>query len=119
MNQPTRASAAATARRIRELNDIFRRTLVIRHGHVLITCGVSALPVADQAAIMRKVQTFDAFTDGNDPHGEHDFGAIAHDGTRYFWKIDYYDLQKRYASPDPADPTVTCRVLTVMRADEY
>jgi hypothetical protein len=35
------------------------------------------------------------------------------------WKIDYYDRSRRYHSPDPADPKLTVRVLTVMRADEY
>jgi hypothetical protein len=66
-----------------------------------------------------RVVTFEAFTPGDDPHGEHDFGAIKHAGVRYFWKIDYYDLAKQFGSPDAADPTVTTRVLTIMRADEY
>lgn len=69
--------------------------------------------------MLRKVREFDAFDAGNDPHGEHDFGAIEHDDFRYFFKIDYYDLACRYGSPDPTNPAVTVRVLTVMRADEY
>ncbi len=109
----------STSLRIRELNDAFRQTLIADHGHVLITRGVAALPDADQRAVIRQVQTFTAFTPDNDPHGEHDFGAFDHVGTRYFWKIDYYDLACGQASPDPSDPAVTCRVLTVMRADEY
>ena len=62
---------------------------------------------------------FDAFTDDNDPYGEHDFGAIDEGGVRCFWKIDNYDRATEMGSPDPADPAVTTRVLTVMRADEY
>ena len=105
-----------TASRIRELNDRFRRTFI--GGRVTLTRGVADdHEVAVQ--LLAAVRTFDAFTDDNDPHGEHDFGAIDHAGIRYFWKIDYYDLQLAGASPDPADPAVTVRVLTVMRADEY
>ena len=63
--------------------------------------------------------SFTTFDAGNDPHGEHDFGALAFGAERYFWKIDYYDADLTFASPDPADPTVTRRVMTIMRADEY
>jgi hypothetical protein len=38
---------------------------------------------------------------------------------RHFWKIDSYDRNTEFGSPDPADPDVTTRVLTIMRADEY
>jgi hypothetical protein len=65
------------------------------------------------------VRRFDAFTPDNDPHGEHDFGAIEFGTTTYFFKIDYYDLSKTVGSPDPADLAVTHPVLSIMRADEY
>ena len=45
--------------------------------------------------------------------------GIEHEGVSYLWKVDCYDLSLEYASPDPADPAVTTRVLTIMRADEY
>lgn len=37
----------------------------------------------------------------------------------YYWKIDYYDRNLEFHSPDPADPSATVRVLTIMRVDEY
>jgi hypothetical protein len=35
------------------------------------------------------------------------------------WKIEYYDRELKSGSPDPADESVTTRVLTVMLAEEY
>lgn len=63
------------------------------------------------------MQTFDAFTADNDPHGEHDFGTVEHGGTRIVWKIDDYPPPDReHGSEDPADPA---QVLTLMLAEEY
>ena len=103
--------------RIRDLNDAFRRTSV--SGTVVITAGVEALPSNRRRSILAKVRAFDAFTEDNDPHEEHDFGVVENGGVRCFWKIDYYDREMEYGSPDPAEPAVTTRVLTVMLADEY
>jgi len=100
-----------------QLNDAFRHTFV--GGKVVMTPGVSALGETGIAAVLRQVAAFDAFTLDNDPFGEHDFGTLVHAGVTYFWKIDAYDRACEYGSPDPLDPAVTCRVLTVMRADEY
>jgi hypothetical protein len=36
-----------------------------------------------------------------------------------FFKIDYYDRTLTHHSSDPADPTVTSRIITVMLAEEY
>ncbi|MBD8902577.1 hypothetical protein MBTS_10070, partial [Methylobacterium bullatum] len=40
-------------------------------------------------------------------------------GQRCFWKIDTYDRAMVGHSPDPADPAVTVRVLTILLAQEY
>lgn len=69
--------------------------------------------------MLRIIRDFDAFDEGNDPHGERDFGRFEFEGTACLWKIDYYDLELKYGSEDPADPRKTRRMLTVMTAAEY
>jgi len=108
--------AAATAV-IRELNDAFRQSFV--GGKVVLTASVAALQENDQASVLELVRSFREFDTGNDPHGEHDFGAVTHADVTYFWKIDYYGPNLDTGSENPADPAVTTRVLTIMRADEY
>ncbi|MQB05741.1 DUF3768 domain-containing protein [Agrobacterium tumefaciens] len=107
----------AQTRRIRELNDVFRTTWLT--GKVLLTSGIQNLPDSTQSRIAEAVQGFNAFTPDNDPHGEHDFGAVTINGHKVFWKIDYYDPTLQYGSEDPANPAVTKRVLTIMLAEEY
>jgi Protein of unknown function (DUF3768) len=103
--------------RIREFNDSLRRTF--SGGKVVMTDGVAALPEIDLAQLLTKVRRFDEFTNDNDPHGEHDFGSVQLAGQTYFFKVDYYAPDMDGGSEDPADPTKTTRVLTIMRADEY
>lgn len=102
---------------IRALNDAFRTTMT--GGRVMMTAGVDALPSDVKAVVIRQVATFSEFTEDNDPHGEHDFGNFTLAGQKFFWKIDYYDANMEFGSEDPADPTKTTRVLTIMLASEY
>ena len=106
-----------SAEKVRELNDRFRRTMT--GGRVMLTAGVDALPSDVKAVAIRRVATFSEFTADNDPHGEHDFGSFTLAGRKFFWKIDQYDANMEFGSEDPADPTKTTRVLTVMLASEY
>ena len=99
------------------LNDAFRRTFT--GGKIVMTDGVAALPEKDLAQLLAKVRSFDEFTVDNDPHHEHDFGTIKLEDATYFFKLDYYAPDMEGGSEDPADPTKTTRVLTIMRADEY
>lgn len=69
--------------------------------------------------IIAAVAAFSDFTQDNDPHHEHDCAVMTVDEHRIIWKIDAYDREMTFASPDPADPAVTVRVLTIMLADEY
>lgn len=107
-----------TTERIAELNDLLRRTF-FAGGRTVTTPGIRAMSEADQAAIFAKVQAFNAFTQDNNPHGERDFGSFTHNGHRVCWKIDYYDPTLTWGSEDPADPSRTVRVLTIMLALEY
>jgi len=103
--------------RIRELNDDLRRHLY--NGGVFMTPGIAALGEEAIGRLANAIATFDDFCAANDPHGEHDFGAFDFDGTPVMFKIDYYDKDRSFHSPDPADPTATERVITIMLAEEY
>lgn len=47
-----------------------------------------------------------------------DRGDFLVDGVRVFFAIDCYDLKLEYGSEDPADASVTCRVLTIMLRED-
>lgn len=113
----TQTDASSRPDRIRTLNDAFRQTFV--GGTVLLTDGVMALAAEPRRSLLAAIRAFTAFDDGNDPYGKHDFGAVDIEGERFFFKIDAYDRSMEAGSPDPSDPAVTSRVLTIMRADEY
>ena len=102
---------------IAELNDDLRR--LGRGGRIMITQGVLGLGEDTRAKVLHSVRRFDAFDKRNDPYGEHDCVIVEVEGHSILWKIDYYDTTLTMHSPDPADPDVTCRVLTIMLADEY
>ena len=104
-------------KKIAELNDAFRETF--RGGEVLLTASVAALPSMVKAQALLQVSSFNSFTRDNDPHGEHDFGSFEQGGQKFFWKIDYYDQELQYGSPDPSKPELTTRALTIMFAHEY
>jgi hypothetical protein len=107
----------ARVERIRQLNDQFRSTG--RGGVVLLTNGVAALGSEQVKKVFSAVMRFADFGPDNDPWAEHDCAAVEVDARSIIWKIDYYDRQRQRHSPNPADPKVTVRVLTVMLANEY
>ena len=105
--------------RIQQLNDAFRTSLSADLGRIVMTSGVASLEAETIALILDAVRTYDQFDEDIDPYGEHDMGRLAVRGDDYYWKIDYYDRNLEFHSPDPADPVVTVRVLTIMRVEEY
>jgi hypothetical protein len=102
---------------IAQLNDHLRKTFT--GGQVMLTRTIASMEPEQQADILTAVRTFDSFTEANDPHGEHDCAIIETKHGAVMFKIDPYDLDLLHYSPDPTDPTVTKRVLTIMLAEEY
>jgi Protein of unknown function (DUF3768) len=130
----SRATAREQTARIARLNDQARQAMGVACPAVA-TFGFRSLPEADQSFVRELVETFDAFDEDNDPHGERDFGTIYQlaDGRwtterprlredereRVFWKLDCYDRDLAGGSDDAANPAITRRVLTIMLSDEY
>jgi hypothetical protein len=103
--------------RIRALNDRLRQNFA--DGVAVMTPGVAALGAEAVKRIIKTIAVFDDFCHANDPYEEHDFGAFEVDGHTIMFKIDYFDRELSMHSPDPADPSVTQRVITIMLAEEY
>lgn len=103
--------------KIRALNDKLRHDF--SEGRAVLTPGIAALGADVVGRIIKTITVFDDFCHANDPYEEHDFGSFDVDGHTIFFKIDYYDKSLQAGSPDPADPSVTERVITIMLAREY
>lgn len=98
-------------------NDNFCKHL--SQGTLVLTQGIRSNTSEDIKEIITKVRTFDKFDENNDLYGERDFGAFDYKGKRIFWKIDNYDREFLYLSPDVSNPRLTNKVLTIMYAEEY
>ena len=109
---------------IREQNDRFRAGLVSPEGCTLpgtavVTAGVHARGRDFETAAYLAVAKDTAFTEDNDPWGDHGFGVVEVEGEKLFWKIDLYDRALEYGSPEPTDPARTHRILTILFPSEY
>jgi hypothetical protein len=69
---------------------------------------VAALGAEAVERIVRTIAVFDDFCRANEA-----------DGHMIYFNIDYFDRELSMHSADPADPSVTRRVITVMLAGEY
>ena len=112
-----RENLSEADQRVRELNDQFRLTFI--GGRILLTRGVQALPAEVANKVIQAIQAFDDFDGDNDPYGTHEFGSVEVDGQKVWFKIDAYDHNLEYGSPDPSDPVVTKRVMTILLPSEY
>ena len=107
-------------------NDAFRNSILgnpsvadAPQGQFVMTCGVAALGPDAQLELTRRVAAFDAFNADSDPQGLHEMGVIEFNGTKVWFKIDLYDVDYQYGSPEPSDPKQTRRVLTLLLPSEY
>jgi hypothetical protein len=107
---------ARRTERIATLNDELRKTG--SGGRTVLTRAVAALPPERLTKLLTAVRQFKDFNGSNDLHGERDMAFVRLDGDDFAWKIDYYDSDLSASSLDPADEAVTCRLLTIMTADD-
>lgn len=115
-NQNNQSTTGITAAHVAADNDLFRQTMIKSPSHRMVfTAGVAGR--RDLQEIITAVRGFNSFTEDNDPHGEHDCGAVTINREKFFWKIDYYDSNFDYGA-DPYEGPVA-RLLTIMRSDEY
>lgn len=102
---------------IRAINDRLRRSFQ----NVTVTPGILDEGEAFFLQLVQKVVTYDRWEEGNDPYGEHDFGAVCIDGTKCYWKFSYFEKGSNFmaGAETPWDETTTDRVLTIMLAADY
>ena len=118
---PVREAALIAAQ-----NDTFRRSIFgntpvadAPQGQFVMTRGVTALGLDAQLELTRRVAAFDTFNSDSDPQGWHEMGVIEFEDTTVWFKLDLYDTDYQYGSPEPSDPEQTRRVLTLLLPSEY
>lgn len=118
-------AAAMETMAVAQQNDQFRKALLhgetalTPKGRAVMTRAVAERDEAFQIAAVGAVAQDTTFTEDNDPNGERTFGTVMVRGETLFWKIDLYDTAYEWASPEPANKTVTLRVLTIMFPSDY
>lgn len=102
---------------IARLNDRCRHGLD-RTGRIVITrtclgtfADSTMAELVAQAQILAEVRKF-TYPEGD--RTERDRGQIEYRGTTVYFKIDAYDADLEWGSPDPTDASVTRRVMTIM-----
>ncbi|WP_311761281.1 DUF3768 domain-containing protein [Paracoccus broussonetiae] len=114
------ASTVAIARQ----NDQFRRGMIAgmpegMKGRMVFTHAIAAQGRSFETACILAVAQDGNFTESNDPFGERDFGTLDVMDRRIWWKLDLYDNDYSFGSPDGADLAVTARVLTILFPSDY
>lgn len=94
--------------KLRLKNDNFRKTFL--GGRVVVTPTIMNSPYKE--AIIQMVKDYSTFTMDNDPYNEHGQGSFHFHGSRFSWRIDYFDDSYRFFEEDGN------RVLTIMHSSE-
>jgi hypothetical protein len=82
----------------------------------MLTATVANLREEVRAEVLRRVREFKCFNKDNDPFGEGDYGTFRIGKANSSGsKMDYFDRKSmEHGSEDPADPSMTTRVLTIL-----
>jgi hypothetical protein len=94
------------------LNDRLRTTF--KGGRVQMTPSVYELDDRLRGRALSVLARYDSFH----PDSEHDCGTFIFAGYSFEWRIEYRSQDGTGMSPDPADPDMTLRVLTLYAIDD-
>ena len=118
------ASAEARLASIGRLNDRCRhgldrtaRIMVTRSCLDTFASGDGAMEIVVQARLYAAIRHH-VFADADSDAAERDRGNFEFEGTTVYFKIDYYDAALEYGSADPANASITRRVLTIMARED-
>jgi hypothetical protein len=113
------AAKIRTSADIAKRNDLFRSCMIPAPTlKVILTEIVAESPNREDIITAVRAYKFASEDDGNNPHGENDFGKVVVKGTDYFFKFDYYAVGLQYGA-DPYTERNVVHVLTIMEASEY
>lgn len=109
--------------KIRELNDKLRHNrypTAPGHKMIVLTGALAQMDGPLRTAAVINAAGFDAFSEDNNPQGEHDFGQLTILAEQIMFKLDcYYDLDLKTSSEEPSNPEMTRRVMSLFLASDY
>lgn len=98
------------------LNDEFR--LNVCGADIRKSPEIAKLTQLAREEIYTALYMFDNFSFYNNPHPEREFGVLMFQQQAINWQIDYFDNERVGPSPDPCDPALTKRVMSIRTAAE-
>lgn len=116
-NQNSDNTTLSRAETIARLNDHLRMTG--QGGTIVLTRTVRHLPGLNAPELTDALANFEGFDKNNNPHGERDMGCFKLFGAELYFKIDYFDTELKFGSEDPADASITHRVLTILAKEDF